>query len=942
MLGRTLTLTIIAFGALGILTNRASAQCPPQFAAKLTASDAAEDDAFSVCAVSGNTAIIGAPQADHAGGVNAGAAYVFRREFGVWQEVAKLTADDAAEQAEFGNAIAMDGNTAVIAAHDRSLGGGVYVFRETNGDWQQIALLTATDTVTVDDFGRSVAIVGDTVFVGAPQTRNQDGFSEGAAYVFREISGVWTQIAKIDANDASRSAQFGFSIAADAGTLIVGAHQHRENNITSGAAWVFQETQGNWQQIRKFLPPAPAHNDRFGESVGIKADTIVIGASGKELGSQLESGAAYLYLKLGSQWQLGATFASPADQSSDFFGGTVVMLNDTIVVSMLPDTDQDLEGSSVVYQRINNGWRQVAWIDAFDGTYNDAFGSPVAISESFLIAGAPGDDDSAPDAGAAYVFNLNPSPFDCNANGFPDDCETIGGGTPDCNGNLIPDECDIADFFSIDCDGNGVPDECELNAANGHDCNANGLPDACDIAAQTSFDCDGNGIPDECDQLDYVVAENQFSNQMFGISVGIRDDVAIVGSMHDVSPNSGVAHVFRSTGDHWVHEDTLVASNAAFNDHFGNAVAVEGSHAIVGAWGNAAQGVRSGAAYAFRKSGSQWSETQILLASDGHGGAQFGESVAIFGDTAVIGSPLVYTSPPSRGNAYVFHRALDDWQEVASLTREDPEAANRFGTSVAIDGDTVVIGAPLDEHNGPESGAAYVFRESGGVWSQEVKLWADDGQIGDDFGRSVAVSADTIVIGAPGDDDNGTDSGSAYVFRKFGSDWFAWAKLKPIEGRTRDEFGHSVAIEGSTIVIGGPRSAANNTERGAVYVFREHAGVWLQELTLAPGEPGVADQFGSSVDIDNGVIVAGAGQDSTFAYWAGSASFFQSDAVFDDCNANLIPDECEPPLGTIAEFVAALLSASNDPFDVCVFDGDDTGSLDSRDVQPFVSKLLGP
>ncbi|HPF41595.1 MAG TPA: FG-GAP repeat protein [Phycisphaerae bacterium] len=923
------------------LTRQAFAQCQPTFSQKLIAGDASEDDGFSVCAVSGDTAIIGAPQEDNAGGVDAGAAYVFRREFGVWQEVAKLTADDAAEQAEFGNAIAIEGDTAFIAAHDRSPGGGVYVFRETDGVWGQIALLTATDTVSVDDFGRSVALVGDTIFVGAPRTRNQDGFFEGAAYVFREVNGVWTQTAKVEASDASRTAEFGFSIAADAGVLVVGAFQHRENNITSGAAWVFEEDQGGWSQIQKILPPNPEQNDRFGVSVGVHAGTIAIGASGEDFSGHLESGAVYLYQKPGGLWHVSATLASPADQSSDFFGGSLAILNDTIVVSMSPNTAQLLNGSSVIFQRINNGWRQVSWIDAFDGAYNDDFGWPVAMDGNVLVAGAPGDDDGAPDAGAAYVFNLNPSPFDCNANGFPDDCETIGGGTPDCNGNLIPDECDIANFFSIDCDANGVPDECELNAANGHDCNANGLPDACDIAAQTSFDCDGNGVPDECDRLAQVFADNPFANQQVGAAVSIRQEVAVVGALNDVNANSGAAHVFRQTDDDWTHEDKLVASNAAFNDHFGAAVAIDGNDAIVGAWGNNALGARAGAAYVFRATGSQWNQTEILFASDGQGFAQFGECVAMAGNTAVIGGPYALTSPTSYGKAYVFRRILNDWEEVTILPREDPENPNRFGTSVAIDGDAIVVGAPLDAFNGPDSGAAYVFRESGGAWSQEIKLWANDGQFDDAFGQSVAVSGDTIVIGAPGDDDNGVDSGSAYVFRKVGGVWSQWAKLNTFEGQAGDEFGRSVAIEGNAVVIGAPRAIVNNTDRGAVYVFRESEGIWQQALTLAPGVPGEADQFGTSVGLDGGRILAGAGLDSASASSAGSASIFQAEFAFDDCDANQIPDACEPPLGTIGDFVSALVGASSDPFDVCVFDANDDGQLDSRDVQPFVSRLIG-
>ncbi|GAF91309.1 unnamed protein product, partial [marine sediment metagenome] len=195
-------------------------------------------------------------------------------------------------------------------------------------------------------------------------------------------------------------------------------------------------------------------------------------------------------------------------------------------------------------------------------------------------------------------------------------------------------------------------------------------------------------------------------------------------------------------------------------------------------------------------------ETAKLVPSDGAQDDNSGYSVAISGDTAVVGAYADDDNGSSSGSAYVFRYNGSSWAEEQKLLASDGEANDYFGHAVAISGDTAVVGAYGDDDNGSSSGSAYVFRYNGSNWSEEQKLLAFGGGVGDQFGYSVAISGDAIVIGAPYDDDNGSNSGSAYVFRYTGGNWMLQAMLLASDGEANDYFGRAVAISGDTAVVG--------------------------------------------------------------------------------------------------------------------------------------------
>jgi hypothetical protein len=324
-----------------------------------------------------------------------------------------------------------------------------------------------------------------------------------------------------------------------------------------------------------------------------------------------------------------------------------------------------------------------------------------------------------------------------------------------------------------------------------------------------------------------------------GAAVALSDGRALVGAPNAVDESgreTGAAFVFERADDGWRRAATLTTAESADSDEFGRSVALAGDTAVVSAPDNGRRGEESGVAYVFERADDGWEETATLAHADPAPGDRFGDAVATDGAVVAVGAadddigPGTPATPPATdaltemvGSVTVFERTGGEWDHRTRLTASDGREDDGLGWSVAVDGGTVLAGAVFRETYGERlSGGAYVFERGAEGWEQVATLVASDGDDGDEFGASVALSGDRAVVGAPSDEDPfGDRAGSAYAFARSDGEWAETAKLVAADGTVGDAFGFSVALAGATGLVGAPNSGAPNDDDdgGSASVF---------------------------------------------------------------------------------------------------------------------------
>ena len=317
--------------------------------------------------------------------------------------------------------------------------------------------------------------------------------------------------------------------------------------------------------------------------------------------------------------------------------------------------------------------------------------------------------------------------------------------------------------------------------------------------------------------------------------------------------------------------DKLVAIDGAAGDDFGAAVAVDGTIAVVGAPEDDDDGSSSGAAYVFRFDGAAWAHEQKLTASDADGGDDFGFWVAISGDTIVVGSPRDDTvAGNNAGSAYVyvFDGGQQLWIEQDHLFASDAGADDRFGSSVAIDGDTLLVGATQEDEAANNAGAGYVFTRTAGVWSHQDKLVPTSSGTNPQMGRSASLDGDVAVLGAWQDAPKGMFSvGAAHVFRRSGTTWFEQQKLTASDAADFRWFGQSVSVSGTVIAVGAYGDRADDlSESGGAYFYTFNGLSWVELNNVNASDPAANDRFGWSIALDGDNAVIGTGISASKGY----------------------------------------------------------------------------
>lgn len=769
---------------------------------------------------------------------------------------AKLIAADAADD-QLGFSVAVSGDTVVVGAPFAAVGGNTgagaaYVFVKPGGGWAsgtQTAKLTASDGEVDGNFGHSVAISGDVAVVGAPNATVSGHAARGAAYVFAKPGGGWassTQTAKLTASDGAVGHQLGYSVGIDADTIVVGAALAAP--ASRGAAYLFVKPGGGWvtgTQTAKLTASDGAANDRLGSSVGVSVDTVVAGAPNDDSAR----GAAYVFVRPVTGWANSTQTAklTASDRATfDNLGVSVGISGDTVVAGA--SGDDTGRGSAYVFVRPISGWTtaaQTAKLTASDGAVGDQLGISAAVSGDTIVSGANGVGGQ----GAGYVF-VRPGGGWVNA--VQTAKLTASDGVADEFGTsvAISSGTVVAGAPAASVGGNGGQGAAYMFVKPGA---------AWTSGTQTAKLVSGGGAGDS-----------------LGLSIAISGDTVVAGAPQaDVAGmgDQGAVYVFVKPLSGWVgsiQSAKLIAADGAAADELGQSVAVSGDTVVAGAPGADGGDPDQGGVYVFVKPGSVWmsgTETAKLTAGDGAVGDQLGVSVAVSTDTVAAGAPGADVGDNDDGAAYVFVKPGGGWvsgMQTAKLISSDGAGFDQLGFSVAISGDTVAAGAPFADVGAGDDGAVYVFVKPGGSWASATetgKLTAAGSTASANLGHSVAASADTVAAGAPGADSRG----AAYVYVKPGGGWgdgVQTAKLTASDGTTLDQLGYSIALDGSTLVAGAPNDTVGaNAFRGSAYAFLRPGVGWTtttqtEKLTAADGAPG--DQLGYSVAASGGTVVAGA------------------------------------------------------------------------------------
>ncbi|MDM8550652.1 Ig-like domain-containing protein [Desulfobacterales bacterium HSG2] len=443
---------------------------------------------------------------------------------------------------------------------------------------------------------------------------------------------------------------------------------------------------------------------------------------------------------------------------------------------------------------------------------------------------------------------------------------------------------------------------------------------------------------------DYTISADSY----FGCSVSVSGDYAIIGASGD-NHSTGAAYIFQRTGtDSWTQQQKLTAEDGASSDRFGASVAISSDYAIIGVpHSDGEKGSNAGSAYIFKREGATWLQEAKITADDAAPNDLFGGSVSIYGDYAIIGSAYNDINGSESGAAYVFRREGSDWLQHAKLLPEDGAGYDYFGVSVSISAGLdpislksewyAIVGAHT--HNDPVTntsfGAAYIFGpDASGTWVQQEKFMPDDSAAGDQFGISVSISGIGsgwyAIVGAEGDDDSGLGAGSAYIFTLSESTWIQQTKLTPPASSAGDHFGRSVSISDDYAIVGASGDDDKGSNAGAAYLFQRTGDTWVQTEKRTAAKESEDNLFGDSVSISGYHAITGAPGDNNSG---GSASIGSGDPVPPSLSPTILnPGDQSTPKDTSIEIFFTVYDPDTPAGNIKVFATSENASVISNDA----------
>jgi hypothetical protein len=976
--------------------------------------------------IAGPYAFVGASCAG--AGICTGAVHVYRLEEDRWSHSQVLRAGDRQSYDHFGIAVDAHFDAVVIGTAKNTQrqepSGGAYVFRLHGTYWIEEQQLAAPAGRPGDSFGRKVAVHGDAILVGAPQddplSQGTSFTNRGSAYLYQRDGTQWRFRQKLFVLD-SRVYRFGDEVALTNEWVMVGAPVSEPG----GALFGFRRCGSGLSLDRTWSPQDNPRGAGFGGSIAISEGAALVGAPGMLVACSNppgpRDGAAYV---IGLSRQLDCN-ANGIDDQMEIESGMSPDCNDNCEPDSCErpphcarcvdcngnDRPDDCDIAEGISPDCNEDWvPDECQLHHMCENCGDCNGNSIP-DDCDLAAGTDTDCDGnrVPDECQIPPIcpdcdcNRNGRPdtcdlasgvaADCNRNRRPDTCDLESGAAADCNGNLVPDSCDVAMQTSTDCDrdrvpdecevpplcetcdcnGNGIPDNCDVSADPDSDCNhnripdscevgpdcdqcldcnANLMPDACDIAAGISADCSGNGIPDECEwdcdqdampdvclRQSQLLSFDELASIQTGNPLALWGERALIGLylFDPTQPLKGLASLYRKEGSQWIHEQDLVPEPQQPDPFHRVKVVLAADVAIIGFAVTNENENRSGTVYVFQRDGRKWMQIQRLKSSQPARYDLFGSSLALNEDTLAVGAPA-YPSYGGSGVVHLFRKSGSKWVPKQELRLPLRHLAGEFGHAIALSESFCLVGAPSQaemEHR--NAGAVFVFQRVGSRWEYFQMISNPEPRHYARFGQSIALNGNECVIGAHGD-------AGAYFFEFDGSTWAERNRLSGV-GNQRTIGDVAVAMNGNHAILGLGGDFAPPVFRDVFYLFRFDGTNWHKHRRIVPGKPATPHLEGGSVALQDRIaLMMGTAGTGTQGQSTGAAYAYDLQTiVFGDWDLDGLLT-----LRDHAELVRCVAAIQGNPDQVetfgCLgtFDVEEDGDIDLADVADFQRRFGCP
>jgi len=694
------------------------------------------------------------------------------------------------------------------------------------------------DVAPKNHFGESIALGTGFVLVGSPNSITPAGIQSGVAYVFSGGGASWKLQARLHPPGIAANDHFGKEVdIEESGTRVVISSPDAASEGIAGAGKVFVfKRSGTIWTLEDTLEPGTGIDTHFGDSVAIWGSTVAVGSPFE----YQERGAVSIYTLANNNWLFRRKVTGPENITDRHFGAAIDLHRGALLVGA-PDSGT---GSAYLFQ--GGEWTRRAVLPPVGTPANSRFGCSVDVEPIRLIVGAYNYKDAMPSSGAAFVYPLSV-------------------GVPGAPATLRPDPVASESGFGTSVaifNDQAVVGACDYPRVSSDQ----GSVYAFSLFGETTWTRRNRF------QLGGDSAKSSFGAK---VAMGGRVEMLISAPTHGSFGRSasGAVSVYSFAGRStwWDLKAELNAGSGQIGAELGASVAIEGATAMIGAPGafTAAGGASAGEVYVMNRQGEAWEVQQRLTGGSPLGGERFGATLDLDGDTAMIGAPDYDQPATNQGAAYIFTRENEVWSKQTQLIAPEPETSQRFGRVIALSGDTAAVGLPssvMDES------VVQIFTRSGGEWSagEVVKLSHEDEV--ESFGSAVALEGNTLLVGAPAAFGSSVES-SAHVFTRSDSVWTRQATLKAVKDGFDIGlgFGSAVALSGDTALIGAPDDfpiADRSRGFGRAYFFKRTGSNWAVEDTVYSGEGPHSDRFGTDVALDGDVAVIGAQYSKTPQYRA--------------------------------------------------------------------------